>query len=459
MSLKIELNQKLSQKLNMTTQLRQAIQILNMNMVDLSLEIQKQLEENPVLEIADDSIEFRDEGGEEKSEKEVFEETEIWFQDDYNDDDRDYDLFTNYPSKDELVLENLLLGQVADYDLNEKENLIFLKIIQNLDEQGFLAVSPEELAIELQVSLDEIYRVKELVNYMEPTGIGTIDTAECILVQLKAAGLEDQLPSKLIFEDFDLIVSKKYKTLAKKYEVPESEIIQATKKIIQLKPYPIYDFKLLDQTRYIIPDLLIKIGEDRQLKIMINEEILPNVALSPYYLELINQNLFDQAKDRKFIKSKFKDATFFLQAIFQRHNTIKKVAECIFKYQNDFIEKGTASIKALTLKDVAREVGVHESTVSRAINEKYIETPRGIFPLKHFFSNKLASGDASSNQVQSLIAEIIAEEDPEKPLSDQSIARILGKKEIKIARRTVAKYREELNIPSTRLRKKLSKLN
>lgn len=442
----LELTQKTSQQLLMTLQLKQAIKILSMGVQELSEEIQNQLNDNPVLEIPEEK-----ERVVEVDPKSIFEDTNIWFDD--GEDDEEKDLF-NFLSSEIISLDEQLREQLNFNDLSGEQERIFTALLSNINESGFLICGTLEIAYQLQCKETEVVEVLNLIHSLEPAGIAARSLSECLCLQLNTLGCKNIFAYQIAENYLELLAKRKYRTMAEALSCSVSEVQEAIKIIQHLKPAPLYGSNL-ETAKILVPDLRI-IQSGNNWQVLLNDDNLPDLAISEHYLYLINNNIYDSKAEQQFLSKKFKEAGWFLQAIFQRNATMKKVAECIFHLQDKFLKYGSSHLKPLTLREVAELAGVHESTVSRAVNEKYIETPRGIYPLKFFFTSKAKNNsNASAVQVKHSIKTLIAAENASEPLSDQEICEKLRETSLRIARRTVAKYREALKIPSARMRKKL----
>ncbi len=450
MSINLQLIQKTSQQLLMSLQLRQAIQLLSLNNAELQNEIQTQLNENPFLELQEDQPVKKESPAEQK-------ETDfIWTDLNYNGSAEEQDSEPGYLGallNQEIDLTAQILEQInyADLELEEREAL--LALINNLDDEGYLNVSLIEVASQVGCSIYCLEKMLDLLKSLEPVGIGAWDLRECLLLQLERNHQNEWLAFQIVAESLQLLAEKKYQQIASNYSVDLTAVLHATKLIQSLEPHPMQRISK-STAKYIIPDLKL-IRANNQWLVQINEENLPNIAISDYYLNLINNNLYQSKNEKSFLKKKYKEAGFFLQAIFQRNQTIKLVADCIVRHQVAFFD-GSANLKPLILKNIAKELEIHESTVSRAVADKFISTPKGIYPLKYFFTQKSSDKDnaVSAQEVQNQIKELIKQESQLDPISDAGLSAKLSEQGIKIARRTVAKYREELGIPSTVIRKK-----
>ncbi|MDQ7007715.1 MAG: RNA polymerase factor sigma-54 [Acidobacteriota bacterium] len=481
-----KLQARLVQKLIITPQLQQAIRLLQLSKLDLQEEISQELVENPALEEAGTTTEMPGTPSEAPAqESSDTREVTTGTEGDRKDDDFDYasyfrDLEDSYRptsgtwehrSADELpTMEKVLSsqGQLSDHLLwqlemnfsGRRERMIGEAIIGNLDEKGYLEASIEELAgmaPEGQTWEPEVVEeVRRRVQAFDPVGVASYDLRECLMVQLEVTGLADTLAARIVRDHMDLLERKRLSELEKVLEVDPEELDAIVEVIRQLDPRPGEKYNP-QATTYITPDVyVIKDGDD--YRVLLNEDGLPRLRISPAYRKLLSQAKSEtsDATTNSFVREKVKAAFRLIRSLEERQRTIYKVAESIVKFQRGFLDKGLDHIRPLVLRDVAEDIGMHESTVSRVVNHKYMHTPRGLFEMRFFFHSGLAShgGDAiSSLTVKEKIKRLVAGEDPKRPLSDQAIAEALRTEGLKIARRTVAKYREELRIPSSTQRR------
>lgn len=485
MALDMKLQQKLTQRLVMTPQLRQAIKILQLPRGELDTLVYEELAENPVLSVEQGEAEVSpaDAGmmAEEPPVPDVIAEQKAtpteeidWrsYLETYNnempslpawgDEDADEDrqnLIENQPNRMESLAEHLA-SQLRFRDLSEDDRQIALVIIGNLDADGYLQGTLEEIALNAETSVEAVTRVLPVVQECDPSGVAARDLCECLLIQLRQQGLENpaindpilSLAGTIIQEHLPALETRRFDRLAKDLDVTIEEVTQAVKLITSLEPKPGRDFGEGD-VRYVTEDVYVhKVGDE--WVVTLNEEGLPRLKVSASYRRL----LADGGEAKDYIQDKLRAAAWLIKSIHQRQRTLLLVAQSLVRFQQDFLTYGVSHMRPLVLRDVAADVGVHESTVSRAIAGKYIATPRGIHPLKKFFTTGLKGGqgqDVASESVKERIREMINAEDPAHPLSDEEIAKILLRGDVTIARRTVAKYRENMNILPSAKRKQL----
>jgi RNA polymerase sigma-54 factor len=328
-------------------------------------------------------------------------------------------------------------------------------IVGNLNRDGFLECTLEEISAICKCDLEDVAMVTDTLRFFDPIGCCTSNLKESLLTQLEARGLANGLESKIICRHLDKLEKRKYDAIAKAEGVTRDDIARAIASIRTLEPRPGRPYS--DETvRYIVPDVYIqKVGND--FVVTMNEDGVPRLQINPTYQNLLKESGAKNDENKAYLTERVRAASWLIKSIQQRQQTIYKVTESIVKFQRNFFEHGVSHLKPLVLKDVADDIGMHESTVSRVTTEKYVHTPQGLFELKFFFTSgiKTDSGDISSSSVKDCIKNIIAAEAPGNPISDQQIVEMLKAKQIDIARRTVAKYRETLGIPSSSQRKQI----
>jgi RNA polymerase sigma-54 factor len=307
------------------------------------------------------------------------------------------------------------------------------------------------------LSLREMERALDLIQGFDPLGIGARDLRECLLIQVRQLDLQGTLVAKIIQDHLADLETRKYTDIAKALNVTPQEVMEASQVIIhELEPKPGRPYVASD-TNYVVPDVYVINVEDRY-EIQLNDEGLPRVRINSYYRKLLSRKEAIDKVTKEYVEERLRSAQWLIKGMEQRNKTIYRVAESIVKFQSEFLDHGIAQLRPMVLKDVAEDIGMHESTISRVTTSKYMHTPQGIFPLKYFFTTGFSAGTGtgiSSLTVKDTISKMIKEEDPATPLKDQQIVDVLKARGIEIARRTVAKYREELRIPPTSVRKRL----
>lgn len=459
MKLGYELTIEQTQKLSMTPELIQAIKILQLSNIDLSDYVQNELLENPILE-EDKSA------GEDDSEP-VAVEVDIRdkiVEDDY--DDGNYRQWENSPDHEDYSFEQYTSAELTLQDfLSEQMQLSSLKgldkeignyIVDAIDDNGYLTVTNEEIMKKFNVDDDRVERVIAYVHTMEPCGVGARNLAECLEIQLATRGILTEEIEYILENMLQDVADNKIGFIAKTVGLRNDQVQAILDLIRTLEPKPGRQFANGgESTKYVVPDVTLEKINGEYI-VSSNDSSIPKLMVSSYYSQLSQKAKSDEELN-KYLVSRFNSATWLIRSIEQRKQTIFNVASAIVHYQIDFFDKGEKFIKTLTLKQIADELSIHESTVSRAINGKYIQSPRGVFELKYFFSSGVPSGDGeglSSNSVKSMIKDIIDSEDRKKPFSDHDIVEMLGEKEIVISRRTVAKYREGMGIQSSSKRRR-----
>ena len=453
MKLGYELTIEQTQKLSMTPELIQAIQILQFNHQELVDYVDNEILENPVLE-EDKSYDSQELDIREKIRESSYEEhrEEQW---EYSpDDDKEEYTYEQYVS-DEDTLEDYLKMQLEFSRLSEEKRKIGISIIEAIDDNGYLTVSTDEIAAECETDVEKAEDVLDLIQTFEPAGVGARNLKECLIIQLASKGNLTEELEYIIENMLEDLASHKIAKIAKKMNMTNKEIQDMVDLIKTLEPKPGKLFDSGDATKYISPDIFVE-KINGEYVVTNNDNSVPRLMVSSYYNKLSAQAKKDEELD-KYLNERFNSAVWLIKSIEQRKQTIFNVASAIVKYQQDFFDKGEKFLKALTLKQIADELGMHESTVSRSINGKYMESPRGMYELKFFFSSGVSADDGksvSSNSVKSIIKELIGKENPKKPYSDQEMVDILKNKGIEISRRTVAKYREGLGILSSSKRRR-----
>lgn len=469
MKMNFNLNLVQSQKLVMTPELKQAIEILQFNSVELNEFIQDEMLSNPVLKNENQPNTHGDEPQAQPAENQKSLDTkEIFDKIDWKDTTDEYrnERYTRYQGgeQDEVNYDNFVASEdtLIDHLLSQLE-LSNLKgyqkdvggfLIQMVDDNGYLEAPLEEVGNRFQLDYEEIEEILFTLQSFEPLGVCARDLRECLLIQLSGGVHNDPVAFEIVDKYLDDLGRNKLSKIAKSIDVDIETIKDALETIKSLEPKPGRMFASLRSVRYITPDVYIK-KMDGEYVVVVNDTTAPRLRISNFYKKMLaEQDVNKNAAE--YINKKLIDALKLIKSIEQRRNTIFRVVTAILKAQYDFFEKGPVYLKTLTLKDIADEVGVHESTVSRAVNGKYLQCPRGLYEIKYFFQSGVSSvyGDGvSAESIKTVIKDLIDNENPKKPLSDQHISDELNKLGIKISRRTVAKYRDELGILSTSKRK------
>ncbi len=496
MGLELKQSLRLSQQLVMTPQLQQAIKLLQLNRLELAETINDELLENPLLDISEeagdtepgegsesegdgkDQVESGTEpetkAGEDPAPPEVEEvkvEEEVKEEFDWENylgeyssapasregssrEDRDTPSFENMLTR-APSLKDHLIWQIRLSALDEFQQEIGSHIVCNISPEGYLLSSVDDIALAAEVSPQEVETVLAVIQRFDPLGIAARDLRECLIIQATELYPAHDLVHEILENHLGDLEKRTYNQIAKKQGVPLEEVGEALHIIQSLEPKP--GRSLSDEEpQYITPDIYVY-KVDGEFVIVLNEDGLPKLKVNSFYKQALAEGGSAEAKE--YVQNKLRSALWLIRSIHQRQRTIYKVTESILKHQRGFFEKGVAHLKPMVLRDVAEDVGMHESTISRVTTNKYVHTPQGVFELKYFFNsgiNRVEGGSVASEAVKERIKKLVSEEDSKKPLSDQAIANILKKENINIARRTVAKYREMLHIlPSSRRRQTL----
>ena len=480
MALELKQSLKLTQQLVMTPQLQQAIRLLQLSRLELLDEINLEIQENPVLEITapGDEADDGDSGGKQAESRTESENdfSEVKVKENLREDidwenylgeysstpssPRMYEAPSEAPSYENFVaakpsLTDHLIWQWRMVEVNEGIRRLGLQIIGNLDADGYLKASVEELADLEQTTFETVETALTAVQELDPIGIAARDLKECLLLQLRQLDMGDSLAARIVEGHLHDLENRNYQKIARQLKAPKEIVFEAEKLILTLEPRPgsVYSS---EEPQYISPDVFVyKIGGD--YVIVLNEDGLPKLRVSQYYREMLSADGEEATQAKDYIQGKLRNATWLIRSIHQRQRTIYRVTESIFRFQRDFLDRGVEYLRPLVLRDVAEDVELHESTISRVTTNKYVHTPQGLFELKYFFDspiNRFHGESMASESVKNRIKNIVAAEDPMKPLSDQRIVEILRGSNIDIARRTVAKYREMLGIQSSNRRKK-----
>ncbi|AJG97297.1 MULTISPECIES: RNA polymerase factor sigma-54 [Clostridium] len=461
----LDYNMKMTQeqRLVLTQNMQQSIKLLQMSLHDLREYIDNEYSENPVLEVNEEISSYDDEqinrdvNIEDKYDhKKLVEEL---YSDNYKDRSE-----TNYSNEEvsplnfiekKVSLKEYLQEQLIEADIDQYMLDICNYIVESLDYRGYLEISTGELAEELNIPEEIVNKALEVVQALEPYGIGARNIKECLLIQSLKLNILDDVIEKIILNHLENIAENKYETVAKDLNINPREAQRYGDLIKKLEPKPSRGFYTGEEVNYIIPDAEIK-NVDGEFFILMNESVLPRLMINKTYRDVLRNN--QDSETNTYVKEKINQALFLIKSIEQRKNTLYKVLECVVEKQNDFFKFGRQYIKPLTLKEVAEIINLHESTVSRAIKDKYVLTSYGTVKIKDLFASGLSSNnneDMATSKIKNEIKKIIEEENKSKPLSDQLISSMLVEKNMNISRRTVAKYREELGIKSSSARKRL----
>jgi RNA polymerase sigma-54 factor len=472
MAMEARLSLRQSQRVVMTPLLQQAIQLLQLSTLELQEVVQKELLENPLLEeVAQETSENPEAApatpdapaptpvepapvessptAERQTDDLPFDLTAVMFDD--NNEERS---LVAQEEREELPFENLVrsVNSLTDH-LDEQLRFtvedplvrrIGNEIIGNLDEDGYLRAELSEIAERCETTVDQVEKVLMLVQAFDPPGVAARSIQECLLIQLKADPNPDPVSVEIVEEHFDELSRRRYPDIARALKLPLDRVMESVEEIMGLEPKPGRRFGGAD-SRYIVPDVVVhKMGGE--YVVVLNEDGIPRLRVNSLYRSLLRTA---GSEAREYVEQKLRSAVWLIKSVDQRQRTLRKVTQSIVKFQREFLDKGLPCLRPLSLRDVGEDIGMHESTISRVTTNKYVETPQGLFELKFFFHSGIASGDGemvSSVSVKKMIQDLLANEDPAKPLSDQEVAAILKGRGLTIARRTVAKYREELGI-------------
>ena len=479
---------QLRQELKINPRLYQAMDLLYMPLLDLQQHLKQELLNNPFLDLVEAEEEDEEEQAEPEAVAETPEEKERGEEIDWEEilldgfdtaggrreehEEREYYEPVTVATRD---LSDHLRDQVSLLELNPREMLLADEFLGNINDDGYLAASVEEIVMSLneviaqaaelddrdlgelpQYTVSEGEAMLKTVHELDPPGVGARNLRECLLLQLGEAGLTQSVPYRLVDTCFEELIAHRWSEISKRFGISAGDVQKAADEIAKLDPKPGLRFRSGDEN-YIIPDLIVdKI--DGQYHIFLNDANLPRLRLSKAYQEIARDKKKFEGENKEFISNKLNSANWMIQAIEQRRQTMLKVMNYIVDRQRDFFEKGVQFLKPLTLREVAEVINMHESTVSRVTNEKFVQTPRGVLPLKFFFSSGLATSDGddvSARGIKAQLEKLVQDEDPKHPLTDQAIVNILRESGVQIARRTVAKYRDQLGVLSARMRKRI----
>lgn len=474
MSIQQKLHLKLGQKLVMTPSLQQAIKLLPLARLELQTYLAQEMQVNPVLEEAvtqqeeeydaESEMKEAEEQAAEKEEKgkEGVNDTfdyEAFFRDYF---DLSYTPFTSpeiteYPSFENTLVNPTSLNSHLEWQLGlssppEPINSIASEIIGNLDENGYLKVPLEEIAQANGYEMKDVEKALDIVQHLDPIGVGARDLKECLMIQVHHYGYTGTPVETIINEHLDLLRNHNYNELAKKLKCSLDEVETWVDHVKHLDPMPGLKFSS-SRPQYVTPDVYV-VKVDGDYKILLDDDGIPKLRINPIYRRMMDES--NSPETIEYIKDKIKSALWLIKSIDQRQKTIYKVAESIVRHQRSFLDYGIEFLKPLILKTVAEDIGMHESTVSRAVTNKYMHTPQGVFEMKFFFHSSLSNSrgvDVSSLSIKERLKKIIEAENPGKPLSDSEITTIFQKEGLKISRRTIAKYREDMKIPPSHQRR------
>lgn len=479
MAIEMRQQMKMTQQLVMTPQLQQAIKLLQLSRLELQDLVRQEMEENPLLEESLEAEEVKEQDLVELSEKEdapapaeqdfrevtTGEETRESDWDSYLEGYNYSSGEQYYDDEDRPSYENILTrkGTLADHlmwqlnmtKLSDEEARAGAEIIGNMDEDGYLRATVEEVALACSVSESVVESALKKIQEFDPMGVGARNLRECLLIQVEQLGMTGSVVDGILRNHLHDLETRKYKQIAKSLGVDVDSILMAAKIIAGLDPKPgrVYGS---EDVHYISADIFVyKIADD--YVVVLNDEGLPNLRISPFYAGEIKNGASVDAKAEEYISEKSRSAMWLIKSIHQRQRTIYKVAKSIVKFQREFLDRGIEYLRPLVLRDVAEDIGMHESTISRVTTNKYMQTPQGLFEMKYFFNSGISTTEGdfiASESVKNKIKEIVDAEDPRKPYSDQRIAELLSAHTINIARRTVTKYREMLKIGSSSERKR-----
>lgn len=460
-----------TQKLTMTPELIQAIRILQFNTQELDDFVQGEIMENPVLEFdrTVDNDQPKEEPGfdvhEDTREKEEpdFDLREKVKEAEYDDisykqweysKDKEEFSFEQFVSKQE-TLEDYLLFQLNFCELKGQDLKMGRYIVEAIDDNGYLTMSAEQIAKAFKTTEEHVEKVLDVIQSFEPLGVGARNLKECLIIQLAAKEMLEDRIEYIILHHLEDLGENRLTKVSKQLGIPVSQVQMVCDIIRTLEPKPGRSFASDDSVKYIVPDAIVEKINDEYV-VTTNDNSVPHLMVSPYYTTLSKETKNDEEVSR-YLTDKFNSALWLIKSIEQRKQTIFNVVTAVVEHQRDFFDKGSKYLKTLTLKQIADALGVHESTISRSINGKYMQTPRGVFEIRYFFSSGVTGQDGeglSSNSIKSFIKEIVDGEDPKKPYSDQEMVEILSERGIEISRRTVAKYREGMNILSSSKRRR-----
>jgi RNA polymerase sigma-54 factor len=477
----------LKQELKINPRLYQAMDLLYMPLLDLQQHLKQELLNNPFLDLVEDEEEEEEEGTESETATEQQEEKRDADEIDWEEilldgfdtggrrEEHEEKEYFEPVTVDTRDLADHLRDQVSLLELNPRQMVLAQEFIGNVNDDGYLACPLEEIVVGVN---DEVRKAAEdmgrdddelplytpveaeemlgIIQGLDPAGVGARDLRECLMLQLREAGLEQSVPFRLVRDCFDELINHRWSEISKRFGISPSDVQKAADEISKLDPKPGLRYSE-GNDNYITPDLVVE-KIDGRYHVFLNDANLPRLKLSRAYQEIARDKKKFEGENKEFISNKLNSANWMIQAIEQRRQTMLKVMNYIVERQREFFERGVQFLKPLTLREVAEVINMHESTVSRVTNEKFVQTPRGVLPLKFFFSSGLSTTDGedvSARGIKAQIQKLVSEEDARHPLTDQAIVNILKEGGVQIARRTVAKYRDQLGVLSARMRKRV----
>ncbi|NLY42858.1 MAG: RNA polymerase factor sigma-54 [Clostridiaceae bacterium] len=441
---------KMNQKLIITPQMKQYMKILQMNQQELRNYVEQQALENPVMETEPDynTLEYPERLKKKLDWLEsIDEENRIYYQTSRESDEFEH----TFISEDNNDLQQYLLSQLKMLSLSELDDKIARYIIQSLNEHGYLEGSLEEIAQILHISQYKVEEILKIIQSLEPPGVGARNLQECLIIQLKSKGIQDPNLFLIIYKYLPELGKNRLNAIAKELGISIDEVKKYCNMIKALNPYPGNTFSSARHIRYINPDIVVVKFKD-YYQVLLNDLAYPKVSISNYYRDVLNTT--NDNKVKEYISNKIEQASCIIRCIEKRNNTLLNISKVIVDIQKEYFDKGPLFLVPMTLKNIADALSIHESTISRAIHGKYLQSPWGTVEMKYFFSSGYSKeSNYTCESIKLLIKEILQSEDKRKPYSDQKISDILKQKGVRIARRTVTKYREEMNIPAASGRK------
>ncbi|CAB1262061.1 Putative RNA polymerase sigma-54 factor [Clostridiaceae bacterium BL-3] len=456
MNMDFSLNLTQEQKLIMTQEMQLSVKLLQMSSFELQEYVEKEIQENPVLDVKESNANNNEMEKDKLDYREIIKNLDF---DNYShhsyekSDDEEISPFNFISEKKSL--KEYLKGQVRDLDENNYVKAICLYIIENIDDRGYLVLENGEIEEELKISKDLAAYCVNVIQALEPCGIGARNLAECLKIQIRQKGIEDERISIIVDRYLEMIAENKYNVIARELNIDVKQAQEYGDLIKTLDPKPSRGFYTGEDVKYIVPDAYIR-KIDNEYYIIMNDDLTPKLTINSMYKDIINN---ENDKDAvSYVKEKLNSALFLMKSIQHRKSTIYRVLEKILEKQRDYFDYGERYLKPMTLKEIADSMNMHESTISRAIRDKYIYTSKGTIKIKALFTTGIISGfngeNVSALIIKNKIKKMIDEEDRKKPLSDQKICDLINEHGMNISRRTVAKYREDMGIKSSKGRKR-----